>query len=553
LSTPPSGPASPPPSAAPSAAGATAHGVITTRPIVGIFGVLLGALIATCTGRLISVGLADLRGNLHLGIDEASWLGTAFNAALMFIGPFSVYLGGLLGARRVLMACAAVFTVISILLPFAPSLPVMLALLVLAGLTAGTFYPLTLSFVLRNLPMRYVLVGIAMYAADIVFITNFATSVEAWYMDHLSWHWLFWNSAVLTPAMMVLVYFGIPWQPLPQPKPGQPKPNWRGFLYASLGFSLLYIALDQGQRLDWLNSGIMIGLFASGLFMLGAAAVRHLVLPNPLINFNFLLRRNILLLGIVLIFFRFVLLATVVVIPSYLGTVKGYLPLQTGPVLLVVGLPQCICGVIAIFLLKYIDARLILTAGFSLIAIACLMNAHLSSAWSGENFWTSQWIMAIGQALAFNAVVGAIILEVINTGALSRPIDVLTFAGYFQTVRLLGGEIGVAFMQHFLSVREQFHSNILGQGVQLGQPETSQRLLGLTAGMSSHSSGLMTAAGRAGEILGLQVRQQAFTLAITDSFMVVAFAVVCCLIVIGCMAPVPTQYRQVIEAAAVPA
>jgi MFS transporter, DHA2 family, multidrug resistance protein len=194
-----------------------------------------------------------------------------------------------------------------------------------------------------------------------------------------------------------------------------------------------------------------------------------------------------------------------------------------------------------------------LTAGFSLIAIACLMNAHLSSAWSGENFWTSQWIMAIGQALAFNAVVGAIILEVINTGALSRPIDVLTFAGYFQTVRLLGGEIGVAFMQHFLSVREQFHSNILGQGVQLGQPETGQRLLGLTAGMSSHSSGLMTAAGRAGEILGLQVRQQAFTLAITDSFMLVAFAVVCCLIVIGCMAPVPTQYRQVIEAAVVPA
>ena len=57
--------------------------------------------------------------------------------------------------------------------------------------------PLTLSFVLRNLPMRYLLVGIAMYAMDIVFTTNVATSLEAWYMDHLSWHWIFWNSAVL--------------------------------------------------------------------------------------------------------------------------------------------------------------------------------------------------------------------------------------------------------------------------------------------------------------------------------------------------------------------
>ncbi len=199
-------------SAPPSNAPATpsAAPLITTHPLLGVFGVLLGASVATCTGRLISVGLPDLSGYLHLGFDEASWLNTAFNASLMFIGPFSVYLGGLLGARRVLLACACAFTVICLFLPFAPNLPVLLVLLVLAGLTAGTFYPLTLSFILRNLPMRYVLLGIAMYAMDIVFTTNVATSLEAWYIDHLSWRWIFWNSAVLTPVMMVLVYFGIP-------------------------------------------------------------------------------------------------------------------------------------------------------------------------------------------------------------------------------------------------------------------------------------------------------------------------------------------------------
>jgi DHA2 family multidrug resistance protein len=550
LSEPSTTAASPAPPAPPASAAVPAgHPVITTRPVIGVFGVLLGAMIATSMGRLISVGLVDLRGALHLGVDEASWIGTAFNAALMFIGPFSVYLGGLLGARRVLLGCAAAFTVISALLPFAPNLPVMLVLLTLAGLTAGTFYPLTLSFVLRNLPMRYVLLGIAMYAMDIVFTTNFATSLEAWYMDHLSWHWIFWNSAVLTPLMIVLVYFGIPWQPLPTPKEGQPKPNWRGFLYASLGFSLLYIALDQGQRLDWLHSGTIVALLVSGCFLILMSIVRHLVMPNPLIHLGFLTRRNTLLLGIVLVFFRFVLLATVVDIPSYLGSIKGYLPLQTGPVLLWVALPQCICGLLAMYLLKYIDARLMLTFGFGLIATACLINAHLSSAWSGANFTFSQSIMAIGQAFAFNGLVGSIILEVVNTGALKRPIDVLTFAGYFQTVRLIGGEIGVAFMQHFLSIREQFHSNILGLGVQRGLPSTDQRLFGLTAGMLTRSPGsTTTAAGRAAEILGLQVKQQAFTLAITDCFMLVASSILLCLIVIACMAPVPTQYRQVMKA-----
>src|SRR6202012_3974618 len=122
----------------------------------------------------------------------------------------------------------------------------------------------------------------------VVFTTNFATALEAFYMDHLSWHWLFWSGAVATPVMMVLIYFGIPWQPLPAPKEGQPKPDWRGFLYASLGFSLLYIALDQGQRLDWLHSGTIVGLIASGSFLLLMTLVRRLLTPNPLVNLKFL-------------------------------------------------------------------------------------------------------------------------------------------------------------------------------------------------------------------------------------------------------------------------
>ena len=523
---------------------------VSTHPLVGVFGVLLGAMIATCTGRLISVGLLDIRAALHLGVDEALWMGTAFNAALMFIGPFSVYLGGLLGARRVLLACAALFTVISLLLPFAPGLPVMIGLLVAAGLTAGTFYPLTLSFVLRNLPPKFLLFGIGAYAMDIIFTTNVSTSLEAWYADHLSWRWIFWNGAALTPIMMVLIYFGIPWQPLPQPKEGQPKPNWRGFLYASVGFSLLYIALDQGQRLDWLHSGTIVGLIAAGVFLLLVTVIRRLRMPNPLVHFAFLARRNTLLLGVVLIFFRFILLATVLIIPSYLGSVKGYVALQTGQVLLWVALPQCFCGLLAVYLVQYIDARLILAAGFTLVALACWMNAGLTSAWSGSNFWLAQPTLAIGFALAFNAMVGAIVLEVFNTGALSRPIDVLTFAGYFQSVRLLGGEAGSAFMQHFLPLREQFHSNMLGQGVQFGLAPTNQRLLGLSAGLASRTIGGANATGRAAALIGLQVRQQAFTLAIADAFLLIAWASVCCLTVVACMARVPVQYEQIVTAPA---
>ena len=45
---------------------------LTTHPYIGIVGVFLGAGIATLNARLVSVGLADLRGALGLGFDEAS-------------------------------------------------------------------------------------------------------------------------------------------------------------------------------------------------------------------------------------------------------------------------------------------------------------------------------------------------------------------------------------------------------------------------------------------------------------------------------------------------
>jgi MFS transporter, DHA2 family, multidrug resistance protein len=517
---------------------------LSTHPLLGVAGVLLGAMIATCTGRLLSVGLADLRGALHLGVDEASWINTSFNASMMFIGPFSVYLGGLLGPRRVLLWCACIFTAASAVLPFCHSLTALIGLLVVAGLAAGTFYPLTLSFVLRSLPMRYVLLGIAMYAIDIVFTTDMAQAWESFFVEHLSWHWIFWNGTVLTPLMIVLIYFGIPKQPLPTPKPGQPPPSWRGFLYASLGAALLYTALDQGQRLDWFHSSLILGLTVSGLFLVLSAVVRHFLLPNPLINYGFLLRRNTLLLALVLFSFRFVMLATVVVIPSFLGSVQGFRPLQEAAVLNWVALPQFVLGIAAMALMRRIDPRLMLTAGFSLVATACILNTHVTSVWAGSNFVLSEAFMALGLALAFNAMVGAIILEVLDTGALSRPADILTFAGFFQVARLFGGEVGSSLLGHFIAIREQFHSNALGQHVQLASALTDKRLLGFRAALSPFSTGF-AATGRAGELLGLQVREQAFTLAISDSFLLIALCCVLCLVVVALMSKVPTQYQQV--------
>src|SRR5262249_21066511 len=205
-----------------------------------------------------------------------------------------------------------VFAVVSAFLPFVHSYSLLIVLLVIAGLSSGTFYPLTMSFILRGVPIGYLALAIGLYAPTIEGGVNFAPSLYGFYRDHLSWAWMFWTFALVAPVMTACVYYGIP-APPPRQSAG-PRPSFAGFLYASTGLALVYAALDQGQRLDWWRSGVFTALIAAGAFFLLCAIVRHLRRPNPFVDLPYVTKWNTVALGLGLFAFRFCLLATIVVI-----------------------------------------------------------------------------------------------------------------------------------------------------------------------------------------------------------------------------------------------
>ena len=107
---------------------------LSKSPLLGILGVVTGAGVVTLTSRMISLGVPDLKGHLGLGYDEGAWIGTAFDVGLMFIGPFTVYLGGLMGPRRILLTAATIFTLLCIFLPFIHSYSLLIVATCLGGI-----------------------------------------------------------------------------------------------------------------------------------------------------------------------------------------------------------------------------------------------------------------------------------------------------------------------------------------------------------------------------------------------------------------------------------
>jgi len=513
---------------------------LSKSPLLGILGVIIGAGVVTLTSRMISLGLPDFKGHQGFGSDDSAWIGTAFDVGLMFIGPFTVYLGGLIGPRRILLSAAGMFTLILIFLPFLHDYALVILAVGLAGLTSGTFYPLTLTFALRNIPLRYLPFTIALYASFVDGAVNIAPSLYGWYRDHLSWQWMFWNSAVITPIMMICIYFGIP-KSAPTKEPGE-APSFAGFLYASAGFALVLAACEQGERLDWWRSGVFTALFASGAFLLLCALVRRLRGPNPLVDMPYLRQRNTILLGIGLFFFRFFLVTTIILVPQALA-IHGFEPDQIGPAVIWTAASFAPLALVAGFLLlSNVDSRLLLAAGFASMAFASVLNAEMTSAWAAANYYRTEFLMGFGQCFAFIGLVSAIILQGLFSGGLMKPQRILTFSAFFHTIRLFGGTLGAILMGRFISEREKFHSNLLGLHVERGNWITDTSIRQLTAGAFAKSSGLPQAAGRAVDIVGGRLRLQAYTLSLNDGFYLVAWACVIALLFVACLRESPLNY-----------
>jgi DHA2 family multidrug resistance protein len=480
----------------------------------------MGTFISTLNGRLSTFGLADIRGALGAGFDEGAWITTAQTTAQMFITLAAIWMGNAYGPRRVLIGASISFAVISLLTPLSATLPMLLTLQFLGGLASGFFIPLTLGFILLNTPPRYWAFGIAIYALNLELSLNISASLEGWYTEHASWHWIFWQNVPLALMMTLCLHRGIP------VKPTVPPPlDLFGLLFGGAGLACIYAALDQGNRLDWLSSGPVWALMLAGVVLLAAFLVHELSTPHPLLNLKVVfgppMPSQLLLVG----FLRLTILATAYLIPLYLGAVRGFRALEVGQTLLWIAAPQLILCPLSALMLRRSDPRLVGSIGFVFISVACLMVAYnITPSWGSLQFLPSQLLQAVGQSFALSGVIFFGILHL-------KPQDALTFGAALQTARLMGGEIGSAFIVTLTRVREQVASNLLGQHVRPGDPEVAQRVRAYGAA-TTRSIDPGGALHRGQLVLGNAVRAAATMQSVIDGFIAVGLLTAVALLIL---------------------
>jgi len=498
-------------------AGPVSTGKVSHRPIFAVGAVLLGAFLANFDSRLFTIALPDLKGALGLTFDEGAWLSTAATASQIMIAPAVAWLATAFGLRRVLAIPSLVYALISLAIPFARDFNVLLILNVLHGLLLGTFVPATLMIILRNLPTRWWLPAICLYAIRVGFSLNAGISAVGFYVDHVGWQWMFWQDVIIAPLMGLFVLLGTPHEDVNYELCEEA--DWAGMLLLGVGMAMIYSGLDQGNRLNWLESGTVVALLLSGGFLTLCFFINEAVVRRPWAHANVLFSRNVGFGLAVILFYTMTSLSNSSLAPNFLVVVAQLRPEQTGTLFLsYVILPMVVLLPLSIFLMRRFDARLVLVIGLAAFAVAGLLGTQISHEWSLGDFVPMALLQSLGQTFTLTPI---IVLLLSN----ADPSRSTAFAAYIQVVRLGGAEIGISLMATWLRVREQTHSNFIGQHIVNGSADVNQMLAKMSGYFSSHDSSVAPA--RALGLLSSIVQREANTLAYIDGFwLTVWFAII---------------------------
>ncbi len=509
--------------------GPISRGGIAARPLFAVGAVLLGSFLANFDSRLTTVGLPDLRGAFSLGFDEGAWLSTSAIGSQIFIAPAVAWLATAFGLRRVLGIPSLLYALVSLIIPFIRHYPTLIAFSIVHGILLGTFVPATLMIIFRNLPIKWWLPAISIYAIRVGFALDAGTSLVGFYVDHLGWQWLYWQSVILAPLMGLMVYLGTP--PEPVNREVVTDADWGGMLLLGTGVSMIYAGLDQGNRLDWLGSGTVAALLIGGGVLCVAFLINEILVRRPWAHVNVLFSRNVGLALLLILFYTLASLSNSSLVPNFLAVVGLLRPEQSGVLLLSYGaLPMFVMVPVSIFLLRHFDPRGVVIIGFTAFAAANLLGTQLTHDWAPGDFVPIVLLQSVGQAFT---LLPLIIIAVSNLD----PTRATAFAAYIQIVRLGGAEIGVALMGTWLRVREQIHSNYLGQHVASGSFDVDRILKQMAEGFAGR--GEATAPGRALGSLSALVAREANVLAYIDGFWLTFWIAILALGVLALIARAP--------------
>ena len=479
---------------------------------IAVLAAMIGAFMAILNIQITNASLLNIEGGIGTGVDNGSWISTSYLIGEIVVIPLTDYLSRVFSFRNIMLGHATLFAAFSVACAFTHDLPSMIAMRGLQGYFGGVLIPMAFTMVFTRLPKGQQPIGLAMFALAVTFAPAIGPTIGGYLTENYGWQTIFFVNVVPTAVMVTTLYFTLERQPMQFHLLREG--DWLGIATMAIGLSALQAVLEEGNKDDWFGSPFIVKLAVVAAISLTLFVIIELTVEKPLIRLRLLAQRSFGFGTLSAVFVGFALFGSVYLLPAYLGQVQRYNAEQIGQVLAWTGLPQLILIPLVPRLMQRIDARYIAFLGMMLFAGSSFMNTMMSLDYAGDQLFVPNIVRAVGQALMLAP------LSAVSLGSVA-PQDAAAASGISNMMRNLGGAIGTALLATIVTKREQFHSNIIGQSVDLGREEVRSRIAQLTDYFTAHGvSDPATAHHQAIVALGNLVKRQALVLGFSDSFAV---------------------------------
>jgi len=482
------------------------------NPWIVTIAVMLATFMEILDTTVVNVSIPHIAGNMGATVEEGTWVVTSYLVSNAIILPMAGWLANRFGRRRILLTCVVGFTLTSLLCGVATSLEWLIFFRILQGLTGGGLQPLAQAVLLETFPPKKHGTAMAAFGLGIILAPILGPTLGGWITDNYTWRWIFYlNLPVGTFSVLMISAFVHDPHYIGKNKTGGVDLWGIGFL--ALGFGMLQVVLDTGQRKDWFGSNQIRVWTALCIFGLVAMVIRELKAHHPIVDLRALTDRTFSAGIFLMTMLGFVLYASLVLLPIFLQTLLGYPALQAGLALSPRGLGSLLMMPIAGQLTNRYDPRKLIGIGLVVGAWSMFSLSHLNL---NAGYWDIFWPQVIqGSAMAFLFIP----LMAVSMSGISKE-KMGNATSIYNLMRNIGGSFGIATMTTFLARRNQVHQNQLVSHVTSFDPRMHMILRGLQNWFQAHGYNSVDAAKKSLGTVYSMVQQQAAMLSFIEAFWV---------------------------------
>ena len=482
---------------------------VSLKTWIAVIGATLGAFLAILNIQVVGASLADIQGAIGAGVDDGGWITTSYLVAEIIVIPLSGWLSRVFSMRTYLLTNTVLFLVLTAACALTRTLGQMIVVRALQGLAGGVLIPLAFTIIMTKLPRSKHPAALAMYSIAVIFAPSIGPALGGYFSDTFGWQSIFFLSVPPGLVMIVMLWHSL--EPSPREMHLLREGDWLGVVTIAAGLGSLETVLEEGNKEDWFESSFIIRLTAVAIVSIGAFIYVELKRRNPLLQLRLLARRNFGLGTLANFVFGFAIFGWIYLVPLYLSRMQGYSSQQIGGVMVWLGLPQLLIIPFIPRVMRSVDARWLVIAGYTVFVAGSLLASRLSDDFSGPQFFSSSLVRALGQSMVMAP------LSVIAVAGVESELAGSASA-LFNMMRNLGGAVGIALLQTFLTKREQFHSDILSSQVTPLEQGTRQRLAHLTDYFMSRGLSDRAFAYREAIVaVGRDIRHEAFLLGFSET------------------------------------